>query len=351
MNNKSNNNKYILLTKRLPEDRNASLKAPEDIEKIFSTEFGKTYRLYKSEKYLIKNIQCVITFIYLKCRAFFNRKKEILIVQVPLYPRRPFNEFFPHMVGYKKKIAIIHDLDSIRFSPDDNNTKLNEIATLSNYDAIVCHNKTMGNWLLNNGIKIPVISLDIFDYLCDKINENKINMPIDKYSIVFAGNLQKSVFLKDISASIKRSLYLYGNKPNFKIGENIYYEGSYNADELPLVLRGEFGLIWDGDSINTCSGLNGNYMQYNNPHKLSLYIASGIPVIIWSKAAISEYIKKKDIGICVERLSDIDSILDKLPELRYKELLKNVKNVQKDIISGSMIKKALNQAINEINCC
>ena len=67
-------NECILLTKRLPNDRNASLKAPEDIEKIFSRSFGKTYRLYKSEKKLIKNVQCLITFLRLRCRSLLLKK-------------------------------------------------------------------------------------------------------------------------------------------------------------------------------------------------------------------------------------------------------------------------------------
>ena len=339
-----NYNKYILLTKRLPNDRNASLKAPEDIEKIFSASFGKTYRLYNSEKKIIKNIQCLITFLCLKCRSLLYRKSEILMVQTPLYPRRPFDELLPFHIGYKKKVAIIHDLDSLRFFPDDMNVKSREIESLLGYDVIICHNDVMKRWLIKNGVNAPIIPLNIFDYLCKKESID-ITKTVNEYAISFAGNLQKSIFLQNFSSVTSHMLFLYGNKPDYKIGKNTHYEGSFSADELPMIMKGEFGLIWDGEDIDTCSGLNGNYMRYNNPHKLSLYIASGIPVITWKKAAIAEFVIKNDIGICVESLSEIDESLDSLSGVRYNELLENVRKIQKKVVSGFMIKNALMEAI------
>ncbi len=32
------------------------------------------------------------------------------------------------------------------------------------------------------------------------------------------------------------------------------YFGSFLPDELPAALEGGFGLVWDGDSAETCSG-------------------------------------------------------------------------------------------------
>ena len=340
-------NECILLTKRLPNDRNASLKAPEDIEKIFSRSFGKTYRLYNSEKKIIKNVQCLITFLRLRCRSLLFKKSEILVVQTPLYPRKPFDELLPFRIGYKKKIAIIHDLDSLRFFPEDMEVKSKEIESLLGFDAIICHNDIMKSWLNNSGVNAPIIPLNIFDYLCKK---EKLDIPktINEYTISFAGNLKKSIFLQNISSTISHSLFLYGNKPDYKLGENTYYEGSYPADELPLILKGEFGLIWDGEGTNTCSGLNGNYMRYNNPHKLSLYIASGIPVITWKEAAIADFIIKNDIGIVVESLSEIDEKLDSLSLERYNEILDNVCKIQEKVVNGCMIKNAIREAIEII---
>ena len=60
--------------------------------------------------------------------------------------------------------------------------------------------------------------------------------------------------------------------------ENETYFGSFLPDELPAALEGGFGLVWDGDSAETCSGVFGEYLRYNNSHKASLYLASGFPL-------------------------------------------------------------------------
>ena len=38
--------------------------------------------------------------------------------------------------------------------------------------------------------------------------------------------------------------------------ENEAYFGSFLPDELPAALEGGFGLVWDGDSAETCSGVS-----------------------------------------------------------------------------------------------
>ncbi|NRO11242.1 Beta-1,6-galactofuranosyltransferase WbbI [Lactobacillus helveticus] len=48
----------------------------------------------------------------------------------------------------------------------------------------------------------------------------------------------------------------------------------------------------------------GNYLRYNDPHKLSLYLASGIPVIIWKKAAEAKFVEENKVGITVDSLED-----------------------------------------------
>ena len=34
--------------------------------------------------------------------------------------------------------------------------------------------------------------------------------------------------------------------------------------------------MWDGPSPDTCAGVYGAYLRYNNPHKTSLYLAAGL---------------------------------------------------------------------------
>ena len=58
-------------------------------------------------------------------------------------------------------------------------------------------------------------------------------------------------------------------------------------------------------------------MRYNNPHKTSLYLSSGIPVITWSQAAIADFIKQHNVGIVIDDLNRIDEVLANVTKDQY----------------------------------
>ena len=106
-------------------------------------------------------------------------------------------------------------------------------------------------------------------------------------------------------------------------------------------MEGSFGLVWDGVSAKTCEGIYGNYLRVNNPHKTSLYLASGIPVIIWKEAALADFIEKQHCGILVDSIDDITEKIKKMSDQEYCEIQKNVCDIGKKIRDGYFYKKAL----------
>ncbi|WP_051006281.1 hypothetical protein [Liquorilactobacillus vini] len=114
-----------------------------------------------------------------------------------------------------------------------------------------------------------------------------------------------------------------------------------DPDILPKYLRQSFGLIWDGTSLNQCDGVFGEYLKYNNPHKMSLYLSSGLPVIVWKQAAVADFVEKNQVGITINRLSDLDEILDKLSIDDYRQLKENVVKIAKGMRNGVYIKRAV----------
>lgn len=80
--------------------------------------------------------------------------------------------------------------------------------------------------------------------------------------------------------------------------------------------------MWDGDGINGCSGNTGEYLRYNNPHKLSLYMVSGLPVVIWSKAAEAEFVINNNVGVVVDDINDFNDVFDKIDEKLITKWLK-----------------------------
>ena len=79
----------------------------------------------------------------------------------------------------------------------------------------------------------------------------------------------------------------------------------------------------------------------NNPHKASLYLASGFPIIVWSQSALADFVRKNQCGIIVDSLFEIADCLNSIDEEDYQELIKNSKIVGEKLRKGHFLKTAL----------
>lgn len=245
-----------------------------------------------------------------------------------------------------KLVILIHDIECLRLNHEKGREKENqeELDQLKNCDGIISHNEEMTKWLRKKGVSVPIVNLKIFDY----DNPHPINK-FNEYngSICFAGNLAKSSFLNKLRLNHK--MVLYGSNPAENYHFNLNYQGMLPADELPKMLTQNFGLVWDGPDITSCTGPYGEYMKYNNPHKVSLYLSSGMPVIIWEKAALANFIKRNKLGIVIDDLNKLDIVLDNLSKSEYSEIKKNVEKISNSLRQGTYVKSAMKKILQEIN--
>jgi len=136
---------------------------------------------------------------------------------------------------------------------------------------------------------------------------------------------------------------------SLKEGKNVCYKGVCTPDELPArTSQYDFGLVWDGDSIEGCEGDTGNYVKYNSPYKISSYLAAGIPVIVWDKMAVAQFVKDNKIGIVVNSLSELTDSLFSLTKGEYEMLRNNVKGVRTKLTRGGYYEDAINKALKII---
>ncbi|KRN29802.1 sugar transferase [Liquorilactobacillus mali] len=278
-------------------------------------------------------------------REIKRQEMNNVLFQYPAFNERINNKIVEEV---KKKngtkiFLLLHDVESLRLHRNEPEYISEEIAFFNKCDGIIAHNEEMVRWLKREGMIKPIVSLEIFDY------DNPQQMVgHDKYdrTVCFAGNLGKSEFLKKMEC--KTPVYLYGPNQADEYPENINYQGSYSPEELPKYLKQSFGLIWDGDSLAKCNGIFGEYLKYNNPHKASLYLSSGLPVIVWKKAALASFVEQNDLGITIESLSELDSVLTDITEEKYRELCKNVRIIGQRIRDGRYITEAM-QKLLEIN--
>ena len=123
--------------------------------------------------------------------------------------------------------------------------------------------------------------------------------------------------------------------------EYFSYNGFLPADQLISSVQCDFGLVWDGDSYEACTGNYGEYLRYNNPHKVSLYVRCHLPLIIWEKAALAPFIKEKEIGICINSLEELDGKLEKLTVDDYFKMKSRVIEISNLLSVGYFFTKSL----------
>lgn len=249
-------------------------------------------------------------------------------------------------------ILIIHDLELLRNSQNKNSgfskrmrIKLEESNILKVATKVISHNQRMTDYLADNVIdKEKIINLEIFDYLIDDFEQRSGDMH-DRICLgkplIIAGNLRpkKAKYVYDLPNNIDFNLFGIGyegvDKPNEK------YFGSFLPEELPFALVGSFGVVWDGETSETCSGIFGEYLRINNPHKTSLYLASDIPVLIWKEAALAEFIQENGCGIVVDSIYDAKDAISKLSYEEYATMQANAAKVGKRLRSGYYTRKAI----------
>lgn len=318
---------------------NAGSKARIDVSMILDTLYKKTGRLPHINAGLIGKIKSNYQFIMGLSQDGLN-PKDILILQFPLPVG--YNRVLPVLNNKYKCVYVIHDLEGLRHM--DSKREREDIYRLRKAFKIISHNRFMTDYLVEKGVERgKIINLELFDYLVQG-NDYLYNHYCDNEVLCFAGNLEKSEFLKKINSIDKEvSINLYGRTCNVALAPNVKYCGGYDADEIPKKLRGKFGLVWDGTSCDTCDCTLGNYMMYNNPHKLSMYISAGIPVVTWEKAAVTEYIEKKNIGLAVGSLREALERIQKIDKEQYGVMYNNVLQCREEIINGKMLLNALRQ--------
>lgn len=345
---------------------NAAKKAPADIAYICD-EIGlkalKMPDIPYEKSVLYQKIWMLTTWSRHLAKILFTLKKgDTLLYQHPLYGTQILKILIPKL---KKKgiklIALIHDLNIIRNDSQSKNTDKTSVGIQDNlilkqFDKIICHNEKMKEFLINQGLnKESLITLEIFDYLCE-YREKSNTQNADVTNCVIAGNLlpEKSAYIYKLTQLLSNNktikLSLYGNGYNEQAvtpSPSVEYCGSVSPEVLPSVITADYGIVWDGSECNTCTGHTGEYLRYNNPHKTSLYLASGTPVIIWKEAAMADFISKNHLGIVIDDLNHLSDAIKRVSKEEYTQIQNSVNKIQQNLINGYYFKKAFEKAVSE----
>lgn len=315
-------------------------------------------RYFRTILFWLNQILLLVSICF-KCRKI---KDSVIFIQ---YPFVVFDYRFAKKILSKLKsrrcefIVLLHDIETIRqkrVKPMEMDKIILELA-----DVIIVHTHQMAEEISCFDIdlcsNIRFVKLAFFDYLSniemiDKDSTANINL-------IYAGNLDKSLFLRklqDIGFNNEFKMFLYGaysdNIPNI---EGVEYKGKFVADRFDSI-EGNWGLVWDGESVDSCTGQYGEYLKINSPFKFSLYLAANRPVVVWSKSALASYVKEYKLGICVDSLKDIEKTIKLLTVDELTNIQSSVYEYSKKVKNGEMLEAAIFSSLkimsekNEIRC-
>ena len=332
-------------------EKNAGSKARNDVEAILISEGYEGLEL-KVENWYKMNFFKAQQHKYRATKSVFDQlgAGDELVIQFPIIHH---TFFISQLIKQAQKrgarfYLLIHDIETLRHAAGSEvkfrhkvRNYFQEKKALMSVDGIIVHNEIMKKVLVGQGVPADkMVSLEIFDYLIPNFAE-KPNLQKDQ-PIIVAGNLNpaKSGYLYNLPEQPAYNLYGVGYDESRAL-KNTTYFGSFMPDDLPAALEGSFGLVWDGDSSETCQGSYGNYLRFNNSHKASLYLASGFPVVVWKESALAHFILEKSCGIAVASLHDLEAALENLTEKEYADLSENARRIGKDLREGYYLRSAL----------
>ena len=344
---------------------NACGKAPTDAYSILDSmgsepmaftmrEVAGSSVIMRAVRRLVKETTSAFFWVHALMRISYN---ATLVVQYPNRLLKKQSCLFITLLRLIKRVRpviLIHDIPNHEHmtsvsdivAPKD---FLNEMLV---YDKIIAHNEVMIDWFVHEGIRrSKLVNLEIFDYLINGTFIPSSALNIGK--VIIAGNLSlnKAGYLKALKDIKGVDWEIFGGPFNQEqcMGGSVRYCGMRTPDELPRCLAGGFGLVWDGPLADSCVGGWGAYLMINNPHKMSLYLASGIPVVTWAKAAQSNFVLKNGVGFVVDNIAQIASKIKNLTEDQYIEMQRNAQAIGLKLRSGYYLRRAIESCDEDLS--
>lgn len=232
--------------------------------------------------------------------------------------------------------AIVQDVETLRFGA---HLEQLEVSTLNKCEVVISHNDVMSAELRKMGVQAALVPIQLFDYKYEG------TLPSREFQrrVIFAGLLDKSAYLRDWSYDVP--VVAFGRRPDWPVAAAIDLRSPVDPDELPGHLPSGFGLVWDQDNR---AGTYGQYMRYNNPHKASLYLSSGLPLIVWSESPLAKWVRDHDLGLVLDSLDDLPAAMNAVDEDRFKTMQANAARLAELLRAGHFTQKALRAAEAEL---
>ena len=291
---------------------------------------------------------------------FTVRRGDIVLLQ---YPVKKYFTLICRVAHHRgaRVVALVHDLGSMRRRKL---TVAQELRRLEHADGVIATNEVMEQWLIDQGLKVAFTDhMGLWDYLSPAqspvaTTEETPSSTSSAISprptiIAYAGNLKerKASWLRQWpEGGHPYVIHVFGHSEleGLTARQDLQVMGSAAPETFISRCGCDLGLVWDGHSIDTCTGNFGEYLRYNTPHKVSFYLRAGLPVVVWRQSAMAHIVEQEGIGITIDRLADLDRLLP-LPPEELARLRSNVARVGQRIAQGDYLREVVGRAMQRLS--
>lgn len=279
--------------------------------------------------------------VYLLKICFTISAGDVVVFQFPLYAR--IHVFLLKLLRIRRAriVCFIADIEGLRVK--DAHLLEKEKKLLSRFSLFISHNERMSQWIRSLVKEAVIAEIQFFDFLTTPARRSSQRST----QIAFAGNLQKSTFIQHLGQLQEKcpntTFLIYGPDypEHLPFPANAVFKGIFPPYETVNQLEGSFGLIWDGPSVSDCTGIYGEYLAFNSPHKLSLYILAGIPLIVPEMSASAVLVRQYEIGITIKQLGEIETAINAISNDDYQKMVVNTRSLATSISQGKRLEGAL----------
>lgn len=75
---------------------------------------------------------------------------------------------------------------------------------------------------------------------------------------------------------------------------------------------------------------------------MSLYIVSGLPLIVWKQSAMAKFVEKEGLGLLVDSLLEIGNKIADVSDEQYQYFICNLQKWGDRLNRGAMLESVLN---------
>lgn len=269
----------------------------------------------------------IVNWLSILCQLIVKGRKlpkSVLLIQYPKIHPFVMRLALPFIKKHYL-VGVLHDIDSIRV---DGNLSSNEQKVLSYFQELYVHTENMKAYFeprLRKGIKYHV--LDCFPYLAAP-NQEPRHLSKD---VCFAGNLNKSFLEKFIKRERNLHFILYGTWKNNVADKynNVSYLGCFTSENVQHI-KGSWGVVWDGDSLDTCNGTWGEYLKIIASHKFSMYLVAELPIVVWKKSAMAKLVEQNNLGVTVDSLTELSERIDHISSEEYNNIIASIRKYREN---------------------